>query len=89
MLGEKAMNRNKLGMEELKSQIDINRLPKHIAIIMDGNGRWAKQRFMPRNLGHQEGMERVIEVVETSSQLGIQYLTLYAFSTANWKRPKV
>ncbi len=88
MLGEKAMNRNKLGMEELKSQIDINRLPKHIAIIMDGNGRWAKQRFMPRNLGHQEGMERVIEVVETSSQLGIQYLTLYAFSTENWKRPK-
>jgi undecaprenyl diphosphate synthase len=54
---------------------------------MDGNGRWAKNRSLPRNFGHQEGMERVIEVVECASQLGIKHLTLYAFSTENWKRP--
>ena len=71
---------------ELKNSIDMDNLPKHIAIIMDGNGRWAKSRFLPRNFGHQEGMERVIEVVENCSSLGIEYLTLYAFSTENWKR---
>ncbi len=82
------MGDNKYIDKDLKSQIDFARLPKHIAIIMDGNGRWAKKRFLPRNLGHQEGMKRVIEIVETASQLGIEYLTLYAFSTENWKRPK-
>lgn len=70
------------------NEIDIDRLPKHIAIIMDGNGRWAKKRLLPRNFGHQEGMKRVIEIVEASKELGIDYLTLYAFSTENWKRPK-
>lgn len=68
--------------------LDLNRLPKHIAIIMDGNGRWAKKRFLPRYFGHQEGMKRVIDIVSASSKLGIEYLTLYAFSTENWKRPK-
>lgn len=71
-----------------KNQIDMDNLPKHIAIIMDGNGRWAKNRFKPRNLGHQEGMKRVVDIVEVSRKLGIEYLTLYAFSTENWKRPK-
>ncbi|WMM26588.1 isoprenyl transferase [Tissierella sp. MB52-C2] len=74
-------------IEKLKSQIDMENLPKHIAIIMDGNGRWAKKRFLPRNFGHQEGMERVIEIVSAASTLGIKYLSLYAFSTENWKRP--
>lgn len=74
-------------LEELKESIDMDNLPKHIAIIMDGNGRWAKRRFLPRNLGHREGMERVIEIVGAASNLGIEYLTLYAFSTENWKRP--
>jgi len=63
-------------------------IPVHIAIIMDGNGRWAKQRGLPRIAGHKEGVESVRDVVEASGQLGIKYLTLYAFSTENWKRPK-
>lgn len=71
-----------------KSDIDIARLPKHIAIIMDGNGRWAKKRGLPRHFGHQEGMNRVIDIVEEAKDIGIKYLTLYAFSTENWKRPK-
>lgn len=74
-------------INDLKNKINIDTIPKHIAIIMDGNGRWAKNRSLPRNFGHQEGMERVIEVVECASQLGIKHLTLYAFSTENWKRP--
>lgn len=74
-------------INELISKIDSQRLPKHIAIIMDGNGRWAKKRNMPRNFGHREGMKRVVEIVETASQIGIKHLTLYAFSTENWKRP--
>ncbi len=81
------MDYDNIDVVELKSKIDMNNLPKHIAIIMDGNGRWAKSRFLPRNFGHQEGMERVIDVVENCSTLGIKYLTLYAFSTENWKRP--
>ncbi len=81
------MDYDNIDAVELKNLIDIDNLPKHIAIIMDGNGRWAKSRFLPRNFGHQEGMERVIEVVENCSKLGIEYLTLYAFSTENWKRP--
>ena len=70
------------------NSIDLNNLPEHIAIIMDGNGRWAKKKFLPRYFGHQEGMKRVVEIVRTSSKLGIHHLTLYAFSTENWKRPK-
>lgn len=76
-----------LTIDQLMNKINMNKLPKHIAIIMDGNGRWAKKRFLPRNFGHQEGMERVIEIVEASNELGIKHLSLYAFSTENWKRP--
>lgn len=76
-----------LTIDQLMGKINMNKLPNHIAIIMDGNGRWAKKRFLPRNFGHQEGMERVIEIVEASNGLGIKHLSLYAFSTENWKRP--
>ncbi|TCS89692.1 undecaprenyl diphosphate synthase [Keratinibaculum paraultunense] len=79
---------NKKESIELKSKIDINNIPSHVAIIMDGNGRWAKERFLPRTAGHQEGMKRVIEIVEVAEKLNIKYLSLYAFSTENWKRPK-
>ena len=64
-------------------------LPNHIAIIMDGNGRWAKNRFQPRLFGHRQGMKKVVEIVEYCSDLGLNNLTLYAFSTENWKRPKL
>ena len=70
------------------SNLDQDRLPKHIAIIMDGNGRWATKRNKPRVFGHNEGMKRVIDVVENSLNIGIKYLSLYAFSTENWKRPQ-
>lgn len=68
--------------------IDINRVPKHIAIIMDGNGRWAKKKGLPRTLGHKAGVEAIREIVKECNKLNIEYLTLYAFSTENWKRPK-
>ena len=70
------------------NDIDINRLPKHIAIIMDGNGRWAKLRNKPRVFGHREGAKSVRKIVEATARLGIKNLTLYAFSTENWNRPK-
>lgn len=70
-----------------ESEIDINNLPKHIAIIMDGNGRWAKKRGLVRTIGHRAGIESVKKVIKASTELGIKYLTLYAFSTENWKRP--
>ncbi|MBZ2173841.1 isoprenyl transferase [Schnuerera sp. xch1] len=73
---------------QLKKKIDLNRIPKHVAIIMDGNGRWAKERFLPRTSGHQEGVKRVVDIVEVATKLNIKYLSLYAFSTENWKRPK-
>lgn len=81
------MEKKNYTIEELRAKIDMSRLPNHIAIIMDGNGRWAQKRFLPRNFGHQEGMERVIEIVAAASNLGIKHLSLYAFSTENWKRP--
>ncbi len=71
--------------EELKKSGEI---PKHIAIIMDGNGRWAKKRGLPRVAGHREGVKSVRDVVEACAQLGVKYLTLFAFSTENWRRPK-
>ncbi len=74
-------------MEVLQS-IDRDRLPRHIAIIMDGNGRWAKERGEDRVFGHHEGVLSVREIVNTSAELGISYLTLYAFSAENWNRPK-
>jgi undecaprenyl diphosphate synthase len=72
-----------------KSQIDRDKLPRHIAVIMDGNGRWAKRQGHNRVFGHKHGVKAVRETVEASAELGIQYLTLYAFSTENWSRPKM
>jgi undecaprenyl diphosphate synthase len=66
---------------------DTARIPHHIAIIMDGNGRWAKQRFMPRAAGHQRGGESLREVVKACRDLGVEYLTVFAFSSENWRRP--
>ena len=73
--------------EALARQIDFDRLPAHVAVIMDGNGRWAAQRHLPRVEGHRAGIESVRDIVESSARLGIQVLTLYAFSVENWKRP--
>ena len=73
--------------EQLKQQIDMARLPQHIAIIMDGNGRWAKERGKQRIFGHQSAIQSVREVSEACAELGVPYLTLYAFSTENWNRP--
>jgi undecaprenyl diphosphate synthase len=73
--------------EALARQVNFDRLPVHIAVIMDGNGRWAAQRHLPRVEGHRAGIESVREVVEGSARLGIKVLTLYAFSLENWKRP--
>ena len=72
----------------LKESIDLERLPKHIAIIMDGNGRWAQKNGMNRFMGHKEGVVSVRKITEAIGQLGINYLTLYTFSTENWNRPK-
>jgi len=72
----------------LKETIDLERLPKHIAVIMDGNGRWAKQNGMDRYMGHKEGVVSVRKITEAAGRLGIDYMTLYTFSTENWNRPK-
>jgi len=74
--------------EALAREIDFDRLPSHVAMIMDGNGRWAAQRHLPRVEGHRAGIDSVRDVVETSARLGIDVLTLYAFSMENWKRPR-
>ena len=71
-----------------QSQIDKARMPRHVAIIMDGNGRWAKKQGLARMYGHKQGVETVHRITETAAELGIQYLTLYTFSTENWNRPK-
>ncbi|MBI5417963.1 isoprenyl transferase [Candidatus Poribacteria bacterium] len=73
---------------ELKQKIDPHNLPVHIAVIMDGNGRWAEKKHKLRVYGHREGINRVREIVRISGNIGIKYLTLYAFSVENWKRPK-
>src|SRR4029079_9435402 len=73
--------------EALARQIQFDRLPRHVAIIMDGNGRWAATRHLPRVEGHRAGIEAVRDTVETSARLGIPVLTLYAFSVENWTRP--
>jgi len=73
--------------EALARQVDFDRLPRHVAVIMDGNGRWAAQRHLPRVEGHRAGIDSVRDVVESSARLGIEVLTLYAFSVENWKRP--
>ena len=74
--------------EKVLQQIDLKNLPQHVAIIMDGNGRWAKERNLPRMEGHRKGIESVRSVVETAARLSIPVLTLYAFSAENWKRPR-
>jgi len=73
----------------LLQNIDATRLPRHLAIIMDGNGRWAKQQGLLRALGHESGTKSVKVIIESSAKLGIEFLTLYAFSTENWNRPKL
>jgi undecaprenyl diphosphate synthase len=75
-------------MDDLKSKIDLQRLPRHIAVIMDGNGRWAEDQGHDRLFGHHNGVESVRNVVEGCAELGVEYLTLYAFSTENWDRPE-
>ena len=74
---------------DLRSQIDLERLPRHIAVIMDGNGRWARKRHLPRIAGHRAGIRAVRQVVESCASLGVPCLTLYAFSVENWKRPRM
>jgi undecaprenyl diphosphate synthase len=83
--GQQPTGEDLAAQERLRSSGEI---PRHIAIIMDGNGRWAKERGLPRIAGHSEGVESVRDVVEACGQLGVGYLTLYAFSTENWKRPR-
>lgn len=73
---------------ENKLDMSIEKLPKHVAFIMDGNGRWATKRFLPRLAGHNAGVEQLREVIRYSSDIGISYVTFYAFSTENWNRPK-
>ena len=73
----------------LKDEIDITKLPKHLSIIMDGNGRWAKKQGLLRALGHERGTKSVKEIIKSCAKLGIENLTLYAFSTENWNRPKI
>ncbi len=75
-------------MTDIKTKIDSNNLPQHVAIIMDGNGRWAKKKNKLRIFGHQKGVKTVKEIVKASIEIGIKYLTIYAFSKENWQRPK-
>lgn len=77
-----------LSKAELIKEIKSKKLPQHVAIIMDGNGRWAKKRNLPRVAGHRQGVEALRETIKLTSELDIKYLSLYAFSTENWKRPK-
>lgn len=74
-------------MNSAKDKIDISRLPRHVAVIMDGNGRWAKEHGKPRIFGHRNGVKAVREITEAAAEIGVPYLTLYAFSTENWNRP--
>ena len=76
-------------MDRPLDQIDKNKLPQHLAIIMDGNGRWAKAKGLFRSMGHENGTKAVREITEACAQINIPYLTLYAFSTENWNRPKL
>ncbi|QBO35274.1 isoprenyl transferase [Periweissella cryptocerci] len=84
MFSFKKKNQNQVVSDDL----DMTRIPKHVAIIMDGNGRWAQKRHLPRVAGHKEGMNTVKKITMVASDLGIKVLTLYAFSTENWKRPE-
>lgn len=73
---------------KINNEIDMNNLPQHIGVIMDGNGRWAKKRGLPRSAGHKAGAESLKKIVTEANNMGIKYITVYAFSTENWKRPK-
>ena len=84
----KTFSRKKFNDKGLLEQVELAKLPTHIAIIMDGNGRWAHKRGLPRPAGHRAGVESLRDVVNACSSLGIKYLTVYAFSTENWKRPE-
>ncbi|WP_425389865.1 isoprenyl transferase [Ekhidna sp.] len=77
-----------MALDELRNQISSENIPKHIAVIMDGNGRWAQKQGVKRIFGHQNAIEAVRSATEGSAELGVEYLTLYAFSTENWDRPK-
>lgn len=81
------MFNNTQNNQQSEEHLDMNRIPEHVAIIMDGNGRWAKKRHMPRIAGHKRGMETVKTITKVASKMGVKVLTLYAFSTENWKRP--
>ncbi len=85
---QKHLNINQQTMSSLIDKIDKNKLPEHIAIIMDGNGRWAKEQGFDRIVGHQHGVTSVREITEVAAEIGIKYLTLYTFSTENWGRPQ-
>lgn len=78
-----------MASKSLLPEINIEKLPKHVAIIMDGNGRWAKKRALPRVVGHEYGVKSVRNITEAAASLGVKYLTLYTFSTENWNRPKM
>lgn len=75
-------------VQENSFELDFDNIPQHIAIIMDGNGRWAKVKNLPRTMGHKAGVETIRRVIKEADRLGVKYITLYAFSTENWKRPK-
>lgn len=77
-----------MGMMTYKDQIDKSRMPRHVAVIMDGNGRWAKKQGLARMFGHQQGVQTVHDITVAAAEIGIEYLTLYTFSTENWNRPK-
>ncbi|HWR71666.1 MAG TPA: polyprenyl diphosphate synthase, partial [Nitrospirota bacterium] len=81
------MKKNSIAIEELRARLDPSGMPRHVAIIMDGNGRWAERRGMPRIAGHKKGADTVRKITEHSRSLGIEVLTLYAFSDENWGRP--
>ena len=74
-------------MTNNNTNIDWHNIPRHIAIIMDGNGRWARKQGLDRTIGHQQGVETVKKITELCARIGVKYLTLYTFSTENWKRP--
>lgn len=74
--------------KKIRNEIDMNNLPQHIGIIMDGNGRWAKKRGLPRSAGHKAGAEGLKKIVTEANKMGVKYITVYAFSTENWKRPQ-
>ena len=83
-----SLRKQKLTMESFRNRLDKNRIPQHVAIIMDGNGRWAEKHGKARVFGHESGVESVRSVVEGAGEIGVKHLTLYAFSTENWERPK-